>query len=296
MDNLLIIIPVFEDYGMLHNALSSIDTNVDVLCIDNSVTKQAIQLKGNKLIHIKTKGHIGFGRACNIGVAKAKALGYKKAIICNQDIRFTEHSIKHLNEAIEEDPTTIWVPSVHRYNDATMEDYVIQSYGEAYQNDLSKGSLLNSYKLSFTGLPCFAINLDLLDKIGLFDPLYFMYWEDNDFIKRAQSKGIQLCLLSSAYIHHNGNEDNRGNYRDMSTFRTSRAIYYLRWLEQSFWKTQYELLRGCIKYASKLDFGNALRFIGGMIYIWKNLDHIRQRKEVSIQSRINYFTHLDQGT
>ncbi len=49
---------------------------------------------------------------------------------------------------------------------------------------------------------CMIIRKDLIDKIGLFDPDFFMYFEESDFCWRAWLTGYKVLYFPKTFIYH----------------------------------------------------------------------------------------------
>jgi len=49
---------------------------------------------------------------------------------------------------------------------------------------------------------CMLVKRQVLEKVGLFDPRYFLYYEDNDLCQRAKRAGFKLLFVPAAHIWH----------------------------------------------------------------------------------------------
>ncbi|MDX2042633.1 MAG: glycosyltransferase family 2 protein [Acidobacteriota bacterium] len=49
---------------------------------------------------------------------------------------------------------------------------------------------------------CFAIKREVIETVGLLDPIYFAFYEEIDFCRRAASRGYQTALVPLSRIHH----------------------------------------------------------------------------------------------
>jgi GT2 family glycosyltransferase len=51
---------------------------------------------------------------------------------------------------------------------------------------------------------CMLIKKEVIRKIGFFDPVYFVSWEDSDYCKRASAAGYMLVYVPRSVIWHKG--------------------------------------------------------------------------------------------
>jgi hypothetical protein len=67
------------------------------------------------------------------------------------------------------------------------------------------------------------INKRVIDQIGGLDELYYMYWEDTDYCKRARDKGWKIMFLPAAeIIHYTGS----GGTKQSTLFNVLKMIYH----------------------------------------------------------------------
>src|SRR5262249_48239189 len=49
---------------------------------------------------------------------------------------------------------------------------------------------------------CFAVKRRVFEDVGLLDPIYFAFYEEIDFCRRAVSRGYKIALVPRSRIHH----------------------------------------------------------------------------------------------
>lgn len=89
---------------------------------------------------------------------------------------------------------------------------------------------------------CLALSRKTQEKIGLLDESYFMYLEDLDFCRRAQSRGIASRYLPDAMIWHKNAGSTAGAGSDFHVYyqTRNRLLYGMRW---GSWRTRRALSR-----------------------------------------------------
>ena len=95
---------------------------------------------------------------------------------------------------------------VHLYDRVELNGFK-QSYG------ISSDEMCNT---DYAAGSCFLLDRGLIDGIGLFDPNYFMYWEEVDLSMRIKLQGRSIISVTNSYIVRKSN----------SIERSPNAIYY----------------------------------------------------------------------
>ena len=72
---------------------------------------------------------------------------------------------------------------------------------------------------------CFMVPRRVIERIGLFDPRFPLYFEDADWCLRARRAGYRLAYLPSARIAHFVNQSGRKEEKAMGLFQESMEIF-----------------------------------------------------------------------
>ena len=77
---------------------------------------------------------------------------------------------------------------------------------------------------------CLLVPRDVLERVGLFDPLFFIGVEDADWCRRALDEGYRLHYVPESRIWHKVATSTGGSYTPFKTFHTGRsnALYVRR--------------------------------------------------------------------
>lgn len=100
--------------------------------------------------------------------------------------------------------------------------------------------------VDFANFCCVLIKKEVIDKIGLLDPRYFLYWEDADFSHRAQLNGFKQTFVPQSKIWHksSGSSGSGSQLHDyyitrnrlVFGFKYARLRTKLALLRQSLWQ------------------------------------------------------------
>lgn len=79
----------------------------------------------------------------------------------------------------------------------------------------------------------YLVRRALLDEIGLFDPRFFLYFEEVDHCRRARERGWQVAYLPSTTVVHVGGESARSvaalsPHRQISALQAESEVLYMR--------------------------------------------------------------------
>jgi GT2 family glycosyltransferase len=189
-----LIVPVLNRYDLLQRMLDSVDVPVDhLLVIDNgaSVMAEPLELKlGDnfaKVTHLRMPANLGVAGSWNLGI---KSFPYShRFFIASNDVVFAPGALDKLAEAKRDEIT-------------------LTASAPFWQ--------------------AFALGDEAVSDLGLFDECGFFpaYFEDNDYMRRADFVGVNVRRLDLDLIHDNSSTIKAG-YQDKNnkTFFTNQRLY-----------------------------------------------------------------------
>jgi GT2 family glycosyltransferase len=179
----------------------SIDGTVDWL-IDSYPWVQIIPLKEN----------LGFAGGNNEGWKVIETFNYKYLLLLNQDTEVKGYWLNEIVRAAEKEKSIAAIqPIILQMKNPTLINTIgnpIHFLGFGYSG--GNGQNLDSIKfekevidIPYTSGACVLLRIEIIRKIGLFDPLFFSYNEDLDLGWRILLSGYRNCLCISSRILHN---------------------------------------------------------------------------------------------
>jgi len=103
----------------------------------------------------------------------------------------------------------------------------------------------NSSSIDFISGCCFLIKKTVFQKIGLFDPRYFLFLEDADFCQRAKKSAYQLAVVPSSVIWHlNSQTTGAGSHLHDYFLSRNRLLFGLQYAAA---RTKFALFRESLK-------------------------------------------------
>ena len=246
-NDLAIIIVSFNCREMLHACLEGIHA-WHVIVVDNASsdgTAEMVRAEFPEVRLIENRQNLGFAAACNQGIA---ACDHPFVLLLNPDTLVTEGALRGLLDVMETQPNlgacgprilnSDGTPqaSVRRF--PTLRTLVYDELGlSSVFPKLFKGYRLSSWPLETTrevdqlGGSCLMLRRAALDKIGVLDERFFMYFEEVDLCRRLWDAGWRVLYVYNITIIHAGGQssktdrDNSIRYRYRSLFAFYRKYY-----------------------------------------------------------------------
>jgi GT2 family glycosyltransferase len=161
---------------------------------------------------IELPANAGFAVAANRGIERALALGADAVLLLNNDARLAEDALARLASALERDAdAAIAAPRIH---DAAPSDriwYAGGSFSRAtalVRHDRRKerddGRAEPERRTGFAPLTAALVRARALERVGLLDERFFLYYEDVDLALRIAAAGLAIVYVPAARAWHEG--------------------------------------------------------------------------------------------
>lgn len=171
--------------------------------------------------------NLGFSGGNNIGIKKAFDEGYDYFLILNNDTVVDSKMLGLLLQYV--DKQTVTVPTICYYDKPDQIWYaggwIDRNNGGGYhigQNELIKTIDKGNRDVSFATGCCLLLHRDIIEKIGLFDEIYFMYYEDLDYCVRLNQAGIRILYVPEAKLFHKVSSSTGGINSSLAVYFTTR--------------------------------------------------------------------------
>ena len=205
-----VIIPNLNGAGWLRDSIESIwaqtEQDFELIVIDNGSTDESLEIAhsycGNPRYHlIENRENTGFSHAVNQGIAMAKG---EYMALFNNDAFAEPNWLEELLKTAESDPKIFAVSSLMlRYYEPELADdagdYMTILGFACKRGDGLKASRYQKPCRIFSACGGAALyRKSILDKIGVFDELFFAYYEDVDLSWRANNFGYKNVYCPTA--------------------------------------------------------------------------------------------------
>lgn len=157
---------------------------------------------------IQSKTNIGFGGANNLGIKKAYHAGADFIFLLNQDAWLEISTIEKLISAHKKQPEFDIVSPMHLNAKGSALDYGFSCYISPenckglYSDIFVKKNIDQIYNATFVNAAGWLITRDCISKIGGFNPSFYHYAEDNNYLHRLKYFGLNLGVYPNCCIFH----------------------------------------------------------------------------------------------
>lgn len=211
----------------------------EVILVDNNSKDGSAEIfaKDSRIKFIESDSNLGFGKANNLGLQYAKG---KYIFLLNSDTLLLNNAIKAFYDAHENMPENVaCLGCILKAADGITENNsygVFPSLSNTWQNILNLYFRLGIRQLQFDDgqSPDFRVDYiigadlfirrEVIDKAGLFDPDFFMYFEESEMQLRYTRLGYESRIIRAPTIIHFECVSVGGN-RKMPSLR-QRLMYF----------------------------------------------------------------------
>jgi GT2 family glycosyltransferase len=183
---------------------------------------------------VENKNNMGYAEGNNVGIRRAIKKGADYVLLLNNDTVVDPEFLDELVNVAESDPRIGFAgPKVYYYNYNQKKDIINFAGGKLEMwkgrtshiglNEVDNGQYDEIKEVDYVEGSCLLIRKDVIKDIGLFDPIYFAYWEENDLCMRGNRAGYISIFVPKAKIWHKIAASNINN----------KKIYYL--TRNQFW-------------------------------------------------------------
>lgn len=215
--------------------------------IDNSPTNSLESVIKNidHVTYFYGQGNVGYGRGHNIALREAIREGSKYHLVLNSDIFFQSGVLLQLENYMDYHPEVGYmIPKVFGINGdvrpiCRLLPTPIDIFAKRFFSRKRIEKKLEIYELKATQYDkivntpnlsgCFMfLRISVLEKIGLFDERFFMYFEDLDLIRRIHAVSETL-FYPECSITHKYCSEHRSNKKLFLKSLKSAIQYFNKW-------------------------------------------------------------------
>lgn len=295
MDNssIFVIIVTFNAEPWLSTCLGSLRNSrikAKTIVIDNCSTDGTWEVLGKdypEVERIRTESNIGFGRGNNIGIRKACEAGADYVFLLNQDAWITPETLGNLIDAHKKHPAFGILSPMHLNAEGNALDYNFRNFicattnSDSILSDLflhGPSGLQPVYSTRFINAALWLLPRNTIDFVGGFNPFFFMYGEDRDYVNRCRFHDLAIGFVPSAIGHHGrAQKDSTSKQEHMRRQRLDVML-----LDPNYSRTVGHHLRDLAAQAIVsgifLDWRGIKRHLNDFWYVFKRGNEIRNNR------------------
>lgn len=202
-------------------SLRSSEHQVTTIVVDNGSTdgtQAAIRQRFPEVELIQSEENLGFGQANNRGMRLAKERGADHVFLLNQDAWVVSDAIGTLIDMAGTHPEFGVLSPLHLNGAGDALDHNFsRAVGPDRCPDLYSDLILHRsagrvYTAKFVNAAAWLITRNCLSTVGGFDPTFFHYGEDDNYIHRVHFHGLKVGVVPDAVIHHDREKRSESTY------------------------------------------------------------------------------------
>ena len=200
-----------------------------IVVVDNASTDASPSVISNlksqisNLKFIKNANNLGFAGGNNVAIKYALENGANYVLILNNDTYVDKNFLEELLKASEKDekigilvPKIYFAPGFEFHKDRYRKNELGKVFWYAggkmdWANvighhrgvdEVDRGQFDKTEETELATGCCMLIKREVIDRVGMFDDKYFLYYEDADLCVRAKKNGFQIIFVPSSIIWH----------------------------------------------------------------------------------------------
>ncbi len=216
--------------------------NIVLYVVDNSPDNIALdvaQCLSNKYNieseFINNNDNFGVAKGNNQGIRSALKAGCDYVLLLNNDIEFAKDTIHLLLAYSYENNESIIVPKILYYgtNIIWMAGGYISKLKATTPHrgdgEIDNGQYNEIEYINYAPTCFILIKKEVFSNIGCMDESYFVYYDDTDFIYRANQRGYKVVYFPKASIEHKVSSSTGGSESAFSIYYGTRnRLYFIR--------------------------------------------------------------------
>jgi GT2 family glycosyltransferase len=216
----------------LNSVLNSTIPSTIVVVDNNSTDGSQEQIKElfPEVELIQSNENLGFGRANNLGIKKAYEDGADYVFLLNQDAWVEPDTIEKLVIAQQRESEYGVISPIHLNGKGDALDYNFSLYinpskcSNLYSDIYLEKIRKNIYEVAFVNAAAWLISRKCIETVGGFNPSFFHYGEDDNYIQRLKYHKLKVGILAKTTICHDRESHNDNMYSNDELVLYKRKI------------------------------------------------------------------------
>lgn len=199
------------------------DHEIKIIIVDNASQDDSMQIietcygENDRIETILLEDNYGFSYANNVGIRRAGEWEADYVLLLNNDTEAEEDMIAQLVMCAGKHPDSVIAPKIY-YSDRRN---VIWSAGGAVSplvrkvrhiglDQEDRGQFDEEKQIGFATGCCLLIPRSVIEKAGLLDEQFFLYYEDTEYSFRLQGMRIPIYYCPAAKLYHKVSASSKG--------------------------------------------------------------------------------------
>lgn len=179
--------------------------NFRTIVVDNASTDDSAELVRSQFPEaeiIINPTNLGFSEGNNVAIRKALAENAEYVVLLNPDTKVTPRWLSELIAVGETKREVGILGAVQLTYDGEEFNTWTTTALSAHLAELQRETARDWIEVEWAEGACFAIKRKVIEQVGLLDPIYFAFYEEIDFCRRAAFRGYKTAIIPRSHIHH----------------------------------------------------------------------------------------------
>src|SRR5262245_7828993 len=193
--------------GACFDALLATDyPNFRIILVDNASNDGSFQTVRDRYPQVEVivnPANYGFSEGNNVGIREALANNADYVVLLNPDTKVEPEWLRRLT-AVGAAQTGVGILGAVQleYEGVEFNTWTKTAMRNSLDELKRPESARDWIPVEWVEGACFAVKRKVFEDIGLLDPIYFAFYEEIDFCRRAASHGYQTALVPRSRVRH----------------------------------------------------------------------------------------------
>lgn len=266
----------------------------EIVVVDNGSTDGspgAIHETFREVTLLETGQNLGYAEGNNVGIRHALAGGAEYILLLNNDTVVDAQLVSQLVEAAAKHPTAgIYQPKIYFCSDpkriwfsATRWVPSEGVFTREQEGEIDQGENGQVRPTDYACGCSLFFHTEVARRVGLFDPRFFLCWEEIDWCYRARRHGYRCLFVPSAKVWHKVSSSLGGTESPMWMYFNFRnqLIWGKRHLPKDEWSRVFRRSILILRRSARRVLGRSLRGrptdLRDLVFIQAGLDYLLRR-------------------
>ena len=230
------VVVTYNSKNYITKCLDSIrlfESSSKIIVVDNYSQDNTLDLvkQYKDSIVFENSENLGFGKANNIGIQHAMDSEAEFIYLLNHDAYLVESVIEKIKFSFQvnrdcgiisplqlgQDECSLEVNfAKFLFEEGTLAKMAIDGFSSNQRREI--------YQTNFIQAASWMIRVDVIKRVGLFNPLFFHYGEDNEYLNRLKYHGFKVGILTNCKIVHLSNPLNLSHKKNYNAYHQNRVF------------------------------------------------------------------------
>lgn len=215
--------------GLLPLLFVSTYKNFKVILADNNSKDGSVSFVRSNYPQVKIldfDDNLGYSLANNQAGMWALQQGYDVLVFLNSDTRVGPEWLERAKDYFLKAPDIgIAGPIFRNWDGDGVNEFIKKRYLEI--SEIERLSNLRELDVDWVEGSALFIRSECARQVGLFDPIFFMYWEDADICRRARTRGWRVTLMPRCEVRHFGGGNSAATIVPLKMLKEQNEFIYL---------------------------------------------------------------------